>query len=95
MLTNQKSAARQILWYLSERKHVMKKEFSGYSFGIGYIEIFVNNDSFGPVSVRSLTPFVGSLLQDLPGAIIKSEQNLSSTYFFINKHQQKIQTIIP
>lgn len=95
MLTNQKSTARQILWYLSERKHVMEKEFSGYSFGIGYIEIFVNNDSFGPVSVRSLTPFVESLLQDLPCVIIKSEQNLSSTYFFINKHQQKIQTIIP
>lgn len=89
MLTNQKSAARQILWYLSERKHVVKKVFFEYSFGIGYIEIFVNNDPFDPVSACSLTPFVGPLLQDLPDAITKSKQNLSSTYFFINKHQQK------
>lgn len=71
------------------RKTKLGKDYFELTYRFGYVELIATSGFFGSVDRTFFSPFLGSSVQELPAAIIKSFQTISTNVIFIAIEQKK------
>ncbi|RCH88292.1 hypothetical protein CU098_007295 [Rhizopus stolonifer] len=71
------------------RKTKLGKDYFELTYRFGYVELLATSGFFGSVDGTFFSPFLGSSVQELPAAIIKSFQTISTNVIFIAIEQKK------
>ncbi|CEI90773.1 hypothetical protein RMCBS344292_05085 [Rhizopus microsporus] len=71
------------------RKTKLGKDYFELTYRFGYVELLATSGFFGSVDGTFFSPFLGSSVQELPVAITKSFQTISTNVIFIANEQKE------